>query len=172
WTTTSGRTLVIAWYTWSRSATSRSAWVAATTSSPCAAQWACRSRPSWPPAPVTRTFTAPSQPGPLLERAPPPLVVAVPLDRRQERLVEGVLLAPAEGGHLVDVHRVAAVVAGAVGHVVDALLPHPEDLEQLVDEDAVGRLVAGPDVVDLAGLALLEHEADRRAVVLDVEPVA
>ena len=35
-----------------------------------------------------------------------------------------------------------------------------------------GQLVGAADVVDLPGLALLEHGVDRGAAVLDVEPVA
>ncbi len=105
------------------------------------------------------------------ERPPPPLVVAVPGDRLLERLVERTLLPPPEVGDLGDVDRVAAVVAEPVLDVVDAALVLAEQRQELVDERAVGRLVPGADVVDLAGLALLQHEVNARAVVVDIEPV-
>src|SRR4051812_31580938 len=108
-TTTSGRTVVMACMTASRSETSRSARGNATTSS-STKEW-MRSRPSCPPAPVTRTFTACSR---RLERFPPPPVLPVPVDRLLQRLVERALLAPAEGGDLRYVDGVATVVALAV----------------------------------------------------------
>ena len=61
---------------------------------------------------------------------------------------------------------------GPVRHPADDLLAQA----QLVEDDAgdlqVGALVAAAHVVDLAGLAVLEHELDAGAVVVHVEPVA
>src|SRR5207344_2698717 len=85
---------------------------------------------------------------------------------------ERVVPLPTEGGDLRDVDRVPAVVAEAVGHVLDQFLARAELLEQLVDEDAVGDLVAGTDVVDLTVCATVEHELHAGAVVVDVDPVA
>src|SRR3954463_10020845 len=99
--------------------------------------------PSWPPAPGIRTRpdrsapkTASVRSPPLagsLQWFPPPPVGAVPLDGLGQRFVERPLLAPPELGDLGDVHRVPAVVAEAVGHVVDDLLADPEQRQQLVD---------------------------------------
>ena len=140
----------------------------AMTSSPASVQVRTRSWPSWPPAPVIEDAHQPAR----LQRAPPPLVGAVPVDGGLERLVERALLRPPERGDLGDVDRVAAVVAEAVLDVLDRRLVLAEQREELVDEHPVGRLVAGADVVDLAGRALVEHEVDAGAVVVDVEPVA
>ena len=74
--------------------------------------------------------------------------------------------------HLRGVDRVAAVVAEPVLDVVDHRLVVAEELEDRVGELAVGDLVAGADVVDLADRALAQHEVDAGAVVLDEAPVA
>src|SRR6476646_10527000 len=108
----------------------------------------------------------------LLERFPPPAVVAVPRDRRLERFVEGAGATPPECGDLGDVDRVTAVVTETVGDVLHRLLTGPEEREQLVDEDTVRGLVAGADVVELARRAVVEHQLHARAVVVDEDPVA
>ena len=63
-------------------------------------------------------------------------------------------------------------MAEPVGDGLDERLVAPGQLEQPVGELAVGDLVAGADVVDLADRALLEHEVRGAVVVLDVDPVA
>ncbi len=79
---------------------------------------------------------------------------------------------PAEGRDLVDVHRVAPVVAEAVGDGLDVRLVAAAQLQQSVGQLAVGDLVVRADVVDLADRAPVEHELDGAVVVLDVDPVA
>ena len=101
-----------------------------------------------------------------LQRFPPPAVGRVPLDGLGEGFVERSLPAPSERGDLRDVDGVAAVVSEAVGDVLDEVFAPPGQREQLVDERTVGRLVAGSDVVDLAGLASLQREMHTRAVVV------
>src|SRR5207248_9434504 len=79
-----------------------------------------------------------------------------------------------------DVHGVAAIVAEAVGYVADELrIAAPSARAQPVEQRAdrahdvdVRPLVLAADVVRLADLAFLEHEAQRLAVVGDIEPVA
>src|SRR3954453_226431 len=105
----------------------------------------------------------------LLERFPPPAVVAVPGNRLRQRLVERALPAPSERRDLGDVDRVAAVVPESVFDVLHRRLVGAEGGEQLVDERPVGSLVAGADVVDLARRARVEHELDAGAVVVDVD---
>ena len=63
-------------------------------------------------------------------------------------------------------------MAEAIGDVLDEILAAPREREQLVDEHAVRRLVAGADVVDLAGYAVAEREVHAGAVIVDVDPVA
>src|SRR5215212_12170814 len=53
------------------------------------------------------------------DRLPPPGVLAVPLDRLVEALGEVHLRLPAERLQLLRGERVAAIVAGPVGHVLD-----------------------------------------------------
>src|SRR5207249_4113151 len=108
---------------WSSACTSLSA-------NACTSSW-----PTWPPAPVIRTFMASTGRG--AQRLPPPAVRPIPLDRVPERLVEGTHALPAELGDLVDIDGVAAVVAEPVLHVLDHLLAGPEARQQLVDQHAV-----------------------------------
>src|SRR2546427_8176683 len=100
----------------------------------------------------------------LLERFPPPAVVAIPRDRLLECFIERSLLTPAERRHLGDVDRIATVVPEAIGDVLHRPFVLAEDGEQLVDEHPVGGLVASADVVDLARRAGVERELHARAV--------
>src|SRR5438876_2519844 len=109
---------------------------------------------------------------PGLERPPPRLVLAIPRDRRPERLPEPVTRRPAELAHRLRLARVAPVVAGPVLHRLDQRLGFPGELEDLPREDDVLDLVAAPDVVDLAVAPFAQHQVDACAVVEDVEPVA
>ena len=68
--------------------------------------------------------------------------------------------------------RVAAVVAGAVGDVLDQRLVAAGQLDHPLDHLDVLALVGAADVVGLAGAALHQHGVDAAAEVLDVEPVA
>src|SRR6185437_17010773 len=77
------------------------------------------------------------------------------------------------------IDRVAPVVAGPVRHVCDeravAAVARPRLLECIaegMDHVDVAALGVAADVVGLAGLAALEHDAERLAMVADVEPVA
>src|SRR5664280_3419309 len=56
------------------------------------------------------------------DRLPPPRVVAIPRDRLLQALGEAHLRLPAERADLVRGQRVAAVVAGPVGYVLDLRL--------------------------------------------------
>ena len=89
------------------------------------AQASTTSRPSCPPAPVTRTRMSARQAvdgGPLLQRLPPPAVVAVPGDRGGERLVESRAGRQPSASTLAGRDRVAAVVAEPVGDRLDERL--------------------------------------------------
>src|SRR5688500_6861080 len=105
---------------------------------------------------------------PALDGPPPVFVLAVPLDRRLDRLLEPVLRLPAELAlDLARVDRVPAVVAGAVLYVLHALVPALAHLLQdHLRDPAIGDLVVAADVVDLAGLALVQNRPHRVAVVL------
>ena len=107
-----------------------------------------------------------------LDRLPPVAVRAVPLDRLGEaRAVERVPRHPAERAQLRRVDRVAAVVAGAVGDVADEVGRRAGQVEDPPHDVHVLALLPA-DVVDLAGRALAQHELDRSAVVVDVQPLA
>src|SRR4051812_12111222 len=107
------------------------------------------------------------------DRAPPPLVVAVPGDGLAEPVVELHPRLPAElRPDLLGRQRVAAVVTRAVGHVLDQGLVAARQLDDALDDVDVLVLARAADVVDLAGAAALERRVDRAREVLDVEPVA
>src|SRR5918992_3025961 len=113
--------------------------------------------------------------GPVVARAdrlPPGPVVAVPGDRALESFGEPHLRLPAQRARLRGAQRVAAVVPRPVGHVLDQRLGGAGVLDDPLDDLDVRRFVGPADVVDLAGLAALEHDADPAREVLDVDPVA
>lgn len=104
---------------------------------------------------------------------PPVTVLEVPLDRLLDAVLEFRLRLPAE--LCVDLRRVdgvAAVVALAVGDVLDEVFGLAELLEDGLDDVDVGALIVAADVVDLADASLLQDEVDGVAVILDIEPVA
>lgn len=104
---------------------------------------------------------------------PPVAVLEVPFDRLLDAVLKFRLRFPAE--LRVDLRRVdgvAAVVALAVGDVLDEIFGLAELLEDGLDDIDVGALIVAADVVDLADAALLQDQVDGMAVVLDVEPVA
>ena len=104
---------------------------------------------------------------------PPVAVLEVPLDRLLDAVLELRLRLPAE--LRVDLRRVdgvTAVMALAVGDVLDEAFGLAELFEDSLDDVDVGTLIVAADVVDLADAALLQDQVNRMAVVLDVEPVA
>src|SRR4051794_13986636 len=107
------------------------------------------------------------------DRGPPVLVVAVPVDGPGEAVLEAHPRLPAElRAELVRAERVAAVVPGAVRHVLDQRLVAAGQLEDAVDHIDVLALVGAADVVRLARAAALQHRVDAAAEVLDIQPVA
>src|SRR6185312_9961453 len=84
------------------------------------------------------------------DRLPPPRVVAVPVDRALQAVGEAHLRLPAEGADLLGAQGVAAVVAGAVGDVLDELVAGARVLEDPLDHLDVRALVGAADVVGLA----------------------
>src|SRR3954470_19219672 len=107
------------------------------------------------------------------DRAPPVLVVAVPLHGPLEALVEVDLRLPAE--LLLQLRRgerVTAVVAKAIGDVLDQRLVGADQLDHPLDDLDVLALVWTADVVGLPRLPFRQHRVDAAAEVLDVEPVA
>src|ERR1044071_8032742 len=106
------------------------------------------------------------------DRFPPPAVVAVPAHRPLEPVGEPPLRLPAERPRLLGAEGVATVVAGPVGDVFDQRLVGARVFDDPLDDLEVRRLVRAADVVDLAGLAALEHGPDPAREVLDVDPVA
>lgn len=112
--------------------------------------------------------------GGLLGRAPPGLVLDVPVDRLLQALGEvGVGRPPAELAlELRAVDGVAAVVAGAVGDPVEVLGVAAHGLEDHAQDRDVVPLAVGPDEVGLPRAALGQDVPDGRGVVLGVDPVA
>ncbi len=110
----------------------------------------------------------------LLGRAPPGLVLDVPVDGLPEPLGEvGVRRPPAQlAPELGGVDGVAAVVAGAVGDPVEVLGVLPHGLEDHAQDGDVVPLAVGADEVGLPRAALREDVPDGRGVVLGVDPVA
>lgn len=100
---------------------------------------------------------------------PPVAVLEVPLDRLLDAVLKFRLRLPAE--LRVDLRRVngvAAVVAFAVGDVLDEVFGLAKFLEDGLDDVDVGALIVAADVVDLADAALLQDQVDGMAVILDV----
>ena len=112
--------------------------------------------------------------GGLLGRAPPGLVLDVPVDGLPEPLGEvGVGRPPAELAlELRRVDGVAAVVAGAVGDPVEVLGVAAHGLQDHAQNGDVVLLPIGSDEVGLPHAALGEDVPDGRGVVLGVDPVA
>lgn len=112
--------------------------------------------------------------GGLLGRAPPGLVLHVPVDGGPEPLGEvGVGRPPAQLAlELGRVDGVAAVVAGAVGDPVEVLGVAAHGLQDHAQDGDVVLLPIGADEVGLPHAALGEDVPHRGAVVLGVDPVA
>ena len=112
--------------------------------------------------------------GGLLGRAPPGLVLDVPVDGLLEALGEvGVCRPPAQLAlELGGVDGVAAVVAGAVGDPVEVLGVAAHGLQDHAEHGDVVPLAVGADEVSLPRAALREDVPDGRGVVLGVDPVA
>ena len=112
--------------------------------------------------------------GGLLGRAPPGLVLDVPVDGGLEPLGEvGVRRPPAQLAlELRRVDGVAAVVAGAVGDPVEVLGVASHRLQDHAQHGDVVLLAVGADEVGLPHAALREDVPDGRGVVLGVDPVA
>ena len=112
--------------------------------------------------------------GGLLGRAPPGLVLDVPVDGGFEPLGEvGVGRPPAQLAlELRAVDGVAAVVSGAVCDPVEVLGVAAHGLEDHAQHGDVVPLAVGSDEVGLPHAALGEDVPHRGAVVLGVDPVA
>ena len=112
--------------------------------------------------------------GGFLGRAPPGLVLDVPVDGGLQALGEvGVRRPPAELAlELGRVDGVAAVVAGAVGDPVEVLGVAPHGLEDHAQHGDVVPLPVGADEVGLPHASPGEDVPDGRGVVLGVDPVA
>ena len=112
--------------------------------------------------------------GGLLGRAPPGLVLDVPVDGGLQALGEvGVGRPPAQLAlELGAVDGVAAVVAGAVGDPVEVLGVLSHRLQDHAQDRDVVLLAIGADEVGLPHAALREDVPDGRGVVLGVDPVA
>ena len=112
----------------------------------------------------------------------PGAILQVPSDGLGEARFERLQGLPAELAlQLGAVDRVAAVVAGPVGHVGDlcgvaftvgARCLRVEQRADAPDDVEVGPLVDAADIVGLTGATALEHRPDGGGVVLHVEPVA
>ena len=109
-----------------------------------------------------------------LGRAPPVLIVAVPLDGLPQAFGEvRVARPPAElAAQLGRVDGVAAVVAGAVAHPVEVVRVPAHGLEDHAQDRDVVPLAVRADEVGLPHAALGEDVPDRTRVVLGVDPVA
>ena len=95
-----------------------------------------------------------------------PLVIADTFGLREFGSIMGLTRMP-----VVIPVLVGPIMAGTIGDVLDGLFVlahHPQDaMGQLEIRD----LGVCSDVVDLAFRACLDHEMDRRAVIVDVEPI-
>src|SRR5256885_9948374 len=87
-----------------------------------------------------------------LDLLPPPAVVGVPAHGALDPVVEAKLRLPAERLQLRTVHPVALVVTLAVRDVVDQVIRLVEQIEDRARDVDVRAVVAGLDVVRLAGL--------------------
>ena len=125
-------------------------------------------------SPLLLALCAVARLGGLLGRAPPGLVLDVPVDRLLQALGEvGVGRPPAELAlELGGVDGVAAVVAGAVGDPVEVLGVAAHRLEDHAQDRDVVPLAVGADEVGLPRAALGEDVPDGRGVVLGVDPVS
>lgn len=125
-------------------------------------------------SPLLLALCAVARLGGLLGRAPPGLVLDVPVDRLLQALGEvGVGRPPAELAlELRAVDGVAAVVAGAVGDPVEVLGVAAHGLQDHAQDRDVVPLAVGPDEVGLPRAALGQDVPDGRGVVLGVDPVA
>src|SRR3954465_15969733 len=103
----------------------------------------------------------------ILDRAPPRLVSHVPPHRSLQRLFEIRAEAEAEVFELFGGDGVAAVVALAIGDLLDQRRRLARDLEDLQRDFAVLALVAAADVVRLAVRSALDYTVDRGAVIVD-----
>src|ERR1051325_1429115 len=92
----------------------------------------------------------------VLDRPPPPLVVAVPPDGFCEAVVERLARPPAQRPQLPGVERIAAIVAGTVGHRLDQRVGLADERQDPVRQVHVLDVVAAADVVDLPGRPLLD----------------
>ena len=110
----------------------------------------------------------------LLGRAPPGLVLDVPVDGCLQPLGEvGARRPPAQLAlELGRVDGVAAVVAGAVGDPVEVLGVAPHGLEDHAQDGDVVLLPIGTDEVGLPHAAAGQDVPDGRGVVLGVDPVS
>src|SRR5207244_4854997 len=107
------------------------------------------------------------------DRGPPPLVVAVPVDRQRQAVLEARARLPPElAAELVGGQRVAPVVAGPVGDVLDERLVAVGQRQDPPNQVEVRGLVRAAGVVDLAGPTVAQHRVDRPREVLHEEPVA
>src|SRR5699024_1268705 len=130
-----------------------------TTSSPgMGVSWTVRGRLTRSPRPVSLTGQGVLGLGGGLLRAPPVLVLAVPVDGGLQPGREiGELRGPAQlGAQPGGVDRVAQIVAGPVGDVLIVPRGAAHDLQQQLDHLLVGLLPGGPDEGGLAYLAALQ----------------
>ena len=125
-------------------------------------------------SPLLLPLCAVARLGGLLGRAPPGLVLDVPVDRLLQASGEvGVGRPPAQLAlQLRGVDGVAAVVAGAVGDPVEVLGVAAHGLQDHAQHGDVVLLAVGADEVGLPHAALGEDVPHRGAVVLGVDPVA
>src|SRR6266567_3080779 len=97
----------------------------------------------------------------VLDRTPPPLVLAVPRHRFGESPIEGHFRSPADGLELRGVERIPSIVPGPVCHRPDERRGLAEQVEDAVREIDISNLIAAADVVDLAGDTALDQQIDR-----------
>ena len=109
---------------------------------------------------------------------PPPRLPEppIPVHRPAQTLLDARLLLPAQPAQLGAVHGVAPVVEGPVVRVLHPtavllgrVVRDAHGREDLAAEREVGDLVAGADVVDLAGLAFMQDGVERVGGVGGVE---
>src|SRR3954469_9137446 len=105
---------------------------------------------SLPALVVLRLVVRPERGVVLLDRPPPPLVLAVPVDHLAQADLELDLWRPAETAQLRRIEAVPTIVPGSIGDRLDQRQRLAELRQDAMREVHVHHVVAAADVVDLA----------------------
>ena len=97
----------------------------------------------------------------------------IPRDGKLYAVVKARLRRPTElRGNFRRVNGVALVVTFAVGDELNQILTLAENAQNRLDDVQIRALIVPADVVDFADGAAPNNQVNRRAVILDVKPIA